>query len=123
AWSFCPRRGLLWKAEIIISGRDRRKKSRGGYSMGIPDLPTLPDWAIVPPPRGSEWTSGNSSPYGEAALADECRKVATALHGTRNEQLNKSTFALAQLVAGGEMDEIEARRRLEGAAIASGLDP
>lgn len=91
--------------------------------MGIPDLPTLPDWAIVPPPRGSEWTSGNSSPYGEAALADECRKVATALHGTRNEQLNKSTFALAQLVAGGEMDEIEARRRLEGAAIASGLDP
>lgn len=92
--------------------------------MSFPNLQPLPDWAVVPPKQaGSGWTGGNSSPYGEAALDDECRKVATALPGSRNDQLNRSTFALAQLVAGGELDEAETRRRLEGAAIASGLDP
>lgn len=66
--------------------------------------------------------TGRASAYGAKALEDECRNVATASVGTRNATLNKSAFNLAQLVAGGELDEPTVRRRLQGAATSCGLD-
>jgi Bifunctional DNA primase/polymerase, N-terminal len=41
---------------------------------------------------------GEDTPYGQAALADEARKVATAVPGRRHWQLNTSAFRLGQLV-------------------------
>lgn len=42
---------------------------------------------------------GDWSQYVQRAIADELAKVATATQGNRNDQLNKSAFALGELVA------------------------
>ncbi len=62
-----------------------------------------------------------TSPYGKAALDEEIARVALASEGTRNDTLNRAAFALGQLVAGGEVDQVDAWRSLEGAASAAGL--
>jgi putative DNA primase/helicase len=60
--------------------------------------------------------------YAQAALERECAAVANAAEGSRNETLNRATFALGQLVAGGALDEQVMRNRLRAAADACGLD-
>lgn len=65
---------------------------------------------------------GDGTAYGLAVLRDEVDTVRAAQLGTRNHQLNRSAFALAQLVAGGELDEAVARSSLLEAALAVGLD-
>jgi hypothetical protein len=65
---------------------------------------------------------GDGSPYGLAVLRDELDRVRAAQVGTRNHQLNRSAFALARLVAGGELLEAPARSSLLGVALAIGLD-
>lgn len=62
-------------------------------------------------------------PY-KKALDKECEKVATADHGARNDILNKSAFAIGQLIGGsnGALDESYAKERLCDEAIAVGLD-
>lgn len=52
---------------------------------------------------------GEGTAYGLAVLRDELDRVRAAQVGTRNHQLNRSTFALAQIVAGGELLETAAR--------------
>jgi replicative DNA helicase len=59
--------------------------------------------------------------YGNAALRRECEAVAEAAQGKRNSQLNKASFSIGQLVAGGVLDEAEATRSLLNAACACGL--
>ena len=59
--------------------------------------------------------------YGGAALADACATIAAAVEGTRNATLNTEAFSIAQLVAGGELDEDEARAALEDTARQAGL--
>ena len=65
--------------------------------------------------------AGACSAYGQAALEREAARVASAVEGTRNHELNRAAFALGQLVAGGELDEHLVRTHLIGAAIACGL--
>lgn len=65
---------------------------------------------------------GDGTRYGLAVLTDELDRVRAAQVGTRNHQLNRSAFALAQLVAGGELLEHAARSSLVAAARAIGLD-
>ena len=65
---------------------------------------------------------GDGSPYGLAVLRGELDGVRAAQVGTRNHQLNRSAFALARLVAGGELLESAARSSLLVAALAIGLD-
>jgi len=60
--------------------------------------------------------------YGETALRCECAKVNSAPEGTRNNQLNESALKVARLVAGGHLDESDARGALLEAALAAGLD-
>jgi putative DNA primase/helicase len=48
-------------------------------------------------------------------------KVRAALEGTRNEQLNKSAFALGTLIGGGELDQATAETELLAAALGAGL--
>ena len=65
---------------------------------------------------------GDGTAYGLAVLGDELDRVRAAEVGTRNHQLNRSGFALARLVAGGELLEGPARSALLGVALAIGLD-
>ena len=65
---------------------------------------------------------GDGTPYGLAVLRDELDRVRAAQVGTRNHQLNRSGFAIARLVAGGELLEAAARSALLGVALAIGLD-
>lgn len=60
--------------------------------------------------------------YGRSALEREIRILRSAPSGERNDQLNTSAMKLAQLVAGGELEEGEVVGALQDAARALGLD-
>lgn len=65
---------------------------------------------------------GDGTTYGLAALRDEVECLQAAQVGTRNHQLNRSAFVLAQLIAGGELLEPPVRAALVATALAIGLD-
>jgi hypothetical protein len=72
--------------------------------------------------RGAD--EGDGSPYGVAALAQECQSIRASQPGNRNHQLNASAFAIGQLVAGGELNHAAAYNQLAMAAYDIGLsDP
>lgn len=56
--------------------------------------------------------------YARRALESECAKLGSTMVG-RNRQLNRSTFALGQLVGAGALDRREGENRLFAAARAS----
>jgi len=60
--------------------------------------------------------------YGAAALAGEINILARTAEGQRNGQLNRSAFALGQLIAGGELDRSDVERELLAEALGVGLD-
>ncbi|KTW02418.1 AAA family ATPase [Sphingomonas sanguinis] len=106
-----------------------------GHSPGEIDPAPLPSWvvealakpdpvvchSVSPGPLPLTQTGGGTA-YGNAALQAECEAIRTAISGTRNHQLNRSTYVVAQLVAGGELDAHDARTALESAAAAAGLE-
>jgi len=63
-----------------------------------------------------------TSRYGQSALEGECDRVAASSEGYRNTQLNRSAFAIGQLILGGEVDRSSAERSLFEAACRCGLD-
>ena len=65
---------------------------------------------------------GDGTPYGLAVLRDELDRLQAAQVGTRNHELNRAAFVLAQLVAGGELLETAARASLLSVASGIGLD-
>lgn len=77
--------------------------------------------APVVPPCAPRFTTGDGTPYGLAALEQELDRVRSAQVGTRNHTLNRVAFALAQLVAGGELSETAARSSLQMTALQIGL--
>jgi Bifunctional DNA primase/polymerase, N-terminal len=84
--------------------------------------PGGPQTAVLAPP----WLvalakAKKASAYARAALDRECKTVASAQPGTRNNALNAAAFSLFQLVAGGVLDEQEVRDRLFEAAQTCGL--
>lgn len=60
--------------------------------------------------------------YGLSALEREMGRLALAQEGERNQTLNRVTFVLAQLVAGGELSEERVRSDLLDMADRIGLD-
>ena len=60
--------------------------------------------------------------YGAAALRNEIDALVRARDGDRNNQLNRSSFALGQLVAGGELERAKVETALLAAALRIGLD-
>jgi hypothetical protein len=80
--------------------------------------PSPPLTAILPRPRQPNSSAGA---YAAAALQREVDDVARAAPGTRNHVLNRASFSLHQLVAGGELDGNEVEQRLFAAAEANGL--
>ena len=94
-------------------------------------LAVAPDWLValtrkpVPKPITSKISlparPRGSDTYGKAALDYEVAELANTLKGGRNHALNRASFRLHQLVAGGELDSHEVRTRLIEAATDNGL--
>jgi hypothetical protein len=59
--------------------------------------------------------------YGQAALRADIAELSAAPPGRRNATLNRVTFSLFQLVAGGELSEPEVIVALQQACVANGL--
>lgn len=64
--------------------------------------------------------TSNGAGYGRAALDDELSTLAGTREGGRNDQLNKSAFAIAQLVQAGELDS-SALEEVRTAGLSTGL--
>lgn len=69
------------------------------------------------------YSGDGPSRYGLAALERECQAVHMAPEGTRNDTLNRASFALSQLIGSGHLDPDLVHAKLTNAAIAAGLDP
>jgi len=78
---------------------------------------------LPPAERVSQTLSAakGDTPYGLAALDDECRTLAGTHEGGRNDQLNRSAYLMGNLVAGDELTESTALRELRDAALRCGL--
>jgi hypothetical protein len=81
--------------------------------------PTISERALAA--AGIRRYSESPSAYANAALEREIASLANTLPGGRNHALNRASFSLHQLVAGGELDAAEVQRRLLDAASANGL--
>ncbi|MEI6641925.1 MAG: bifunctional DNA primase/polymerase, partial [Novosphingobium sp.] len=104
--------GLVELAEMPQWLRDLVTKpasSAGGASE--------PKWETEAVRQPSELTTR----YGASALEREVAVLRQSPEGERNNQLNKSAFAIAQLSAGGQLDEQEAISSLRAAGLAAGL--
>lgn len=62
-----------------------------------------------------------TSRYGAAALRSAEQRVAAAAAGLRNDTLFREAVGVAELIAGGVLDEAQAHGRLRAAAMAAGL--
>jgi hypothetical protein len=97
---------------------------------GLLDPDSLPEVRVPEVTRSANprrtW-SGDIKAYARKALEDEVARVAAAPPGSggagsgRNVQLNKSAFALGQLVAGGELPRGQVEQDLLAAAERCGL--
>jgi hypothetical protein len=75
----------------------------------------------IPPRQIARTHSCDTSSYAKAALEYEIGTLASTPQGQRNHALNRASFSLHQLVAGGELDGAEVERCLLDAATANGL--
>lgn len=100
-----------------------------GYKLelraGLADAPAWLLPVICPPPPSWDSPPADrrpaSSRYVEAAIGRECDKLASTPTGCRNDQLNRSAFALARFVAAGEADPETVIEALASAAAYAGL--
>ena len=86
----------------------------------------LPDWAyarkrIQSEPASTIIVEGRTTSYGLEALNAECERVANAPRHTANDTLNRASFQIGRLSAGGEIAEPEARAALYAAAYQRGI--
>lgn len=77
--------------------------------------------AKPPAPERDRTLPGDTTPYGQAALTQEIVRLSAVREGERNAALNESAFAMGQLIAGGELNEGQARTALLSTALALGL--
>ena len=106
-------------------------RSGGEYEWAWPAraLAPAPEW-LKQPERASVDVAdakaveleGDGTPYGLRVLGDELLRLRGAQVGTRNHELNRCTFVLAQLVAGGELQESLVRASLLETGLSIGLD-
>lgn len=108
----------------------------GAYSF-VEESPIAdaPDWLLdmvsppasihsqTPPPQQKppHKHEGRLPAYVQSAIDGELAKTATAPPGTRNDALNRCSFALGQWVGGGYISEAAAREMLLDAAQRSGV--
>jgi hypothetical protein len=102
-------------------------------SPELSELPELPEWLlelIAEPEKSANTTlnftapipaASDSTPWAMAGLAGECQTIASTTEGSRNGNLNKGSFRVAQLVAGGELASHIAISALRQAGLQCGL--
>ncbi len=103
------------------------------YAWLDPDAPVMqaPDWLVerlsagIPPISSIpvRWRTHPEAETGLRVLNQEACLVATTPPGSRNLQLFRSTAALAELAAGGEILLASIWDRMEAAAMEAGLPP
>lgn len=86
-----------------------------------------PEWLIEklrirPEIQPQSPASMSATPYGQSALVRELTILRNTQEGSRNDQLNRSAHALAQLAAGGQVHAAETKRALHHAAHSIGLE-
>jgi len=99
----------------------RRGRWAPGVSAPAPVAPATGLRGAPGPSSQAGCASEAVRKYALSALDKEARAVAGAFEGGRNDQLNRSAFALAQLVAAGALAEGVVRASLEDAAVRCGL--
>lgn len=67
-------------------------------------------------------TGHGTSAWGQRTLEAVCQELAGVQEGGRNHALNRAAFRVAQAVAGGHVDEWDARAQLTEVALSIGLD-
>lgn len=100
-------RGAPIDLDAIVAEHDARER----------ELARAPRPQLPPRPIAAD----RAERYARAALESAVRRVSEAARGTRNNVLNAEAFALAQLVAGGIIEDGFARDALYDAARAAGL--
>lgn len=117
--------GYVLAGGSVVDGRPYRV-----LDPAAPVAP-LPPWLAValgdPPPPQRRITVptrrvGSADKYTAAAVQAELFAVATASNGTRNDQLNRSAYALARFVTAGRLDPTDVADALLAAARTAGLD-
>ena len=105
-------------------------KSGKTYSWVDPNAPIaeLPDWLLtlmVGENREAKSKEPASplgyGPYIERAISGELDKLARAVEGSRNDQLNRSAFALGRFIGAGAVDRAVVEQCLTATARAVGL--
>ncbi len=114
---------IVLPPSVLSNGRGYRWVKNG--ACAVADAPAwLVTLALPPPlpprPKPKPLT-GDVDCYIAAAITAELRCLAAAGDGQRNDQLNRSAYAVAQFVAAGAVPEDWARGELEGAAVQIGL--
>lgn len=103
---------------------------RWAEAMGPSDLPlaAVPTWLLdtLRPirNRGSRLRATPlilSFAYVQAAIERECLNLAESREGSRNDTLNRATYALGRFIASGDADPVAVVRALTVAADAAGL--
>lgn len=105
-------------------------KLPGAYTIQT-DAPiaAAPAWLLdllrkkvpVDTPLAAYRVAETTSAYGKRAMRAELKILSEAADGTVNDQINLSVFAVAQLVAGGEITETDAREEIEAALVTLGV--
>lgn len=72
-------------------------------TLQIPEFSTAP-YARKTAAFGSFTGAGAGTPYGLAALTNECNAISAAADGSKHMTLNKAAFAIGGLVSGGELE-------------------
>ena len=90
------------------------------------DLAAPPKWLLdllaKPEPKSTAEPPRTTSAYGERAIDGELSALRRASNGERNDALNRAAFNLAQLAAGGVIDEESTKAHLRATAAAIGLE-
>lgn len=94
------------------------------------DPAPFPTWLLPPPkpawrpPTAPVWDRDQSRmrKYAQGALFSAIERVAGAAPGTRNDALNRETFALLRLTETGALSAAEIAEAMAHAGIAAGLD-
>ena len=89
------------------------------YALDELDRVMQPASAAQPLPKRNE--SQRKTKYAQAALSNELRLLQSASNGTRNDQLNRSAFALGQLIGAGLLDRFDVESDLTRVALELGL--
>ncbi len=114
---------IVLPPSVLADGRGYRWVKNGARTFA-----DSPAWLVtlalpppLPPRPKPKPLNGDVDRYCAAAITAELKCLAAAGEGQRNEQLNRSAYAVAQFVAAGVVPEAWARAELEETAVQIGL--